>query len=138
MSTDLIIPRDKWLRGEGDVASRLLRTRDSKMCCLGLYLAACGVPLKDIENRTAPTRVVSSVDIPAWLAWPDMHGAMKSTADANRLMAVNDSTLMGEMKREEEIAFLFAKNGVEVRFVDTVVEPNPNQLSLLTEDLTDG
>lgn len=46
-----VISRKVWLRGEGPRKSRLLRTSDGKMCCLGIYMKACGVEDSELVDR---------------------------------------------------------------------------------------
>ena len=49
----LTIDRNVWLRGEGNGVSFLLREVDRKMCCVGIYLKACGI----LENECEVSRV---------------------------------------------------------------------------------
>lgn len=54
---NLVIDRSIWLRGEGEDESRLLRVADGKMCCVGIYLAACGVPSSQLEEVKCASEV---------------------------------------------------------------------------------
>src|SRR5258705_13829674 len=80
----LVIDRRKWLRG-GDLdglTSVLLRPSDGKMCCMGIYGRALGVPRKKLLNIGLPTSADETLDLddddpstaaaqwPAWLFRP--------------------------------------------------------------------
>lgn len=98
----LVIDRTKWLRGEGNSQSRLLRSGDGKMCCMGFYSLACG--LKDDEIRDSPWPDHSESRVPDWI-----HG--------KGLSRLNDSEDIPDALREQRISKIFAKHGVEVEFV---------------------
>lgn len=133
-----IIDRTNWLRGEGSKASRLLRPTDEKMCCVGIYLKACGVPRDQLLDTAAveSRRLVSgglSLDsvsdtklaipiLPEGASWlrDDFKHCSGPTPAASALYSMNDyqASDMPERYREEGIRNLFAKQGVEVTFVD--------------------
>ena len=56
------INRKKWLRGEGDDDSRLLRSTDNKMCCLGFLGKACGISSACLSGRGMP----NTIRMPEW------------------------------------------------------------------------
>lgn len=102
----LVIDRRVWLRGEGANESYLLRSRDHKMCCVGIYLEACGVPKSELPGRRVAIEVV-----PARIHWLGLPGA-------EEIYAVNDGRFEPK-KREHELAALFKKYGkVLVEFVN--------------------
>lgn len=110
----LTIDRPTWLRGEGGDASALLREKDGKMCCLGFYALACGMEKEDIVGRGGPRSVTMTTDtpLPEQMQWL-MCGPAEHSGDATALMVENDNHA-----KEERIAELFAKHGVEVEFVN--------------------
>jgi hypothetical protein len=106
----LVIDRSKWLRGEGQDESYLLRKKDGKMCCLGFYGLACGLTEEDILMKGTPEEVEVFWGPGSWL----VSGIM----DANELMSINDGRHRSAKERELKIAALFSKHGVEVEFIN--------------------
>lgn len=49
----VVINRKTWLRGEGIIPSRLLRSLDGKMCCVGFICLAEGAPEEAIKDKPA-------------------------------------------------------------------------------------
>lgn len=118
----VVINRDRWLRNECSSRSRLLRTADGKMCCLGFYLGVCGVPKEDLEDISAPPDVRAAVlpDEASWLIKPGNFGNV-NTDEASCLMHLNDEESDDDAGREEAIRKRFADHGVDVQFVDRAV-----------------
>lgn len=118
----LIIDRDKWIRGETEERSRLLRSSDGKMCCLGFYSKANGYSDDEIEGINSPCELDPSHRPPGmnWLFQSSTPGAFPSR-DASTvcwdLMVSNDDSEITEDSREKCLSELFEKNGVEVEFV---------------------
>jgi hypothetical protein len=117
----LIIDRSKWLRGEGPSSSCLLRPEDGKMCCLGIYALACGVPKDEIWGQLAPGEGKLNKELwtkarrgGAWLF--ESGGHVILSRDCSDLMNENDDPCIGG--KESKIAKIFAEHGVEVTFVD--------------------
>ena|SRR3990167_304742 len=119
MLTHLVIRRSEWLRGE-PLKSCLLRG-DGKRCCVGIYLAALGVPDRVLRPRggRATARSVFLED-PDWFpesaSWL-VHDWLDSQV-AHELYAVNDSTTIDKHEIEANIAALFASQGITVEFTD--------------------
>lgn len=138
----LTIDRSRWSRGEGagdGACIRLLRQSDNKMCCLGFFALACGLTEKQILEMGEPQEPLNDHRLPppapyAFLveadpqedrepiAWdendePVFPYEWSPTTTANELMATNDDP-MPEDVREQRIASHFARQGVEVEFVD--------------------
>ena len=107
---EFTIDRAVWLRGEGEFKSKLYRVEDGKMCCLGIYLCACGIDKSLLANRATPEE--TETQMPAWLI--DSLRPMRSSL-ASKLITVNDIKL-DEDKREETIKELFAEAGIKVTF----------------------
>lgn len=117
----LVINRRVWLRGEGSENSRLLREEDGKRCCVGIYLSALGVPDEMLKNATTAVWVVRRRLLPPaadWLEQPDLDIVYSTSEDARRLYATNDDMRESEEFREEIVAAIFRRHGVEVEYVD--------------------
>lgn len=111
----LVIDRKRWLRGEGENASFLLRD-DGKMCCLGFFACAIGVPQEQLLGAIEPGQL-PECPWPEWLLRTD-GATRRHTSTAAILAETNDSTACDANAREERIASIFASHGVEVTFVD--------------------
>lgn len=105
----LVIDRSRWLRGERHQPSKLLRAKDGKMCCLGFFGVACGVPQELLLEYAGPYS--SSKDGGIWPEWC-------SSGRCGRLYGPNDRKDLSDAARESEIARIFAEHGVEVVFTD--------------------
>lgn len=118
----LIIERSKWLHGEGSEESRLLRSEDGKMCCLGFFALSCNLTPDHISDEPTPNEVgirMWDQNVADWL-WDDASGleaASYLSSDCQALMDINDSVIITEDDREKQIATIFASRGVEVEFV---------------------
>lgn len=112
----LVIDRSIWLRGEPE-GSMLLRPNDGKMCCVGIYLAACGVPHSRLSSKRSAADKGVVADDGSWLVERRNNGLLCSSAAAIRLYEENDCW-SNATDRESKIAELFAANGVDVEFVD--------------------
>lgn len=107
--TKLVIDRSRWLRGEGGGESALLRQADKKMCCLGFFGLACGVPSESMLDKGEP----AAVEMDAKSLWPPwLEGSV------HRLIETNDAENLTDGEREMGIAAEFAAHGVEVEFID--------------------
>ena len=104
------------------------------MCCLGVYLEACGFKKDDMKYICTPKRLPDINHLPLWLKSYDG----KCKEDASNLMSVNDESIIdtetyehyklenrlsvyhhtSEEEREEKVVALFKKNGVTVNIVD--------------------
>lgn len=119
----LRINRAKWLHGEGDYVSYLLRPADGKMCCLGFYGQALGVPTETLAYKKSPVGSEIFCKKAPWLG--DTENFSEVCGD---LMEVNDSCpdnqdktrpvniVLSEPEREARLTKLFAEHGVEVEF----------------------
>lgn len=129
---ELVIDRNVWLRGEGSHQSCLYRPRDGKMCCVGIYLDACGVPKDRMVAHSNATSLAEKLpDEAKWLFGTSPLGGTFASADANYLYAVNDTeagskpiahpppvTVPDEAFREAEIVRYFAAHHVRVTFIN--------------------
>lgn len=128
----LTIERSRWLRGEGDQVSRLLRPSDGKMCCLGFMACQLGYTEAEISNGETP---MSAVRVAQKNLWPEnmIHEDLdfsslievggKSYAQelvVRSLMETNDLEFVSasETSREDILTSLFKSINIEVEFVD--------------------
>lgn len=130
---EFVVDRAVWLRGEGSENSRLLRRQDDKMCCLGIYLDACGIAAEKLEDQATPEDVDPSEDIPAWL-YRLTKDSKECTAKVWNLIDTNDDEDIPETEREAEVERLFANEGIKVTF--TGVEDNV-KLELDEDEMAD-
>jgi len=122
----LTISRRIWARGQ---PSKLLSGDDMKLCCVGIYLRACGVAddalaerrdvddLMENKNFTLPPRA-------RWLWTTAAQRFVRKEVDELYLVNDSDSTgtsyhIIGEEERERALVTLFRTLGnVEVAFAD--------------------
>jgi hypothetical protein len=118
----LTIDRNVWLRGEGPVASELLRASDGKRCCVGIYLTALGVSDDRIRGKgiVGMLEAETRASVPGWLS-EARSSSLASTgvpSDVTCLYDTNDFDTATAADRERIIAEIFAKHDVEVEFVN--------------------
>ena len=109
----LIIDRRVWLRGES--MSALLRVSTQTRCCVGIYLSALGVPDEALAGN--PTAYEVNKFIPESAEWL-LGERCENSDDANDLYGNNDYRSLDPATREQMIAAIFARHGVEVEFQD--------------------
>lgn len=120
-----VIDRNQWLRGNG-VESSLRRIDDGKMCCLGFYGLACGIPVDEIVDHGDPSDTEGDT-LTKWPEWllqelpPDegqWYSTWENTTACGDLIEANDSKEIEDPERERKIAAIFAEHGIAVEFVD--------------------
>ena len=111
----LVIVRDKWLRGDDpDLPPSELLNDEGEMCCLGFYLRQCGMPQKVLRNQASPFDVKDTIPKQArWL----LNEEGQNSASCNSLISINDVGTKNDKKRERKIKKRFGKHNVEVKFV---------------------
>lgn len=122
---ELTIDRKVWLHGEGQDRSFLLREPDGKRCCLGIYLAALGIPDESLRGKASPAGIYRALDratrerIPGWLIGQAYDGTNLNTIIGTCAMEFNDMTEyeITEADREAKIAKIFFEHDVRVTFV---------------------
>lgn len=114
----VVVDRSRWLRGEGEALSRLLRIHDSKMCCLGFACLAAGHLEKDIIDIATPYGIKTRT--PVLLPNYNLHWAGEA-------MSVNDDVQITESHREASITELLASIGIAMSFVDGPHFPSPTE-----------
>lgn len=109
--------RKTWARGTPGNRSNTLLNEHGDMCCLGIYLRVCGVSDQDLFDKGTPTSVpFGSLPKEAeWLLDPKA-GWLTSSSDAGRLFGMNDKSKR-QVAPEKKIEAIFAKNGVDFKFV---------------------
>ena len=119
----LVIDRAIWLRGGGS-GSGMLRTlaEPVKMCCLGIYLDACGIPRDELAGLGRPSDLMLGVD-KGRVAFPDearwllrRENRRFNSEAAVALYQTNDSSQLTAAQREEALRRIFAQHGVDVEF----------------------
>lgn len=125
-SYSVSINRNKWLRGkEAKNKSAMLKEDNGKMCCLGFYAKACGISEKLMSNKMSPGEVTDRLNETnkRWDTWL-LQGASGSekmnlksdSAEAIKLMRINDDHKTTDAQKEEAIKKIFNKHGVSVYF----------------------
>ena len=112
------IDRSKWLRGEGEDKSYLLRATDGKMCCLGFLGLACGLTEDEIRDCDTPLDTRKYYKFPAGLLRQTEDGVWVNSIFSGLLMGFNDSEEYSEEEREAELTQLFKLIGIELEFTD--------------------
>src|SRR5271166_1340196 len=102
---ELIIERDKWLRGEGYERSFLLREEDGKMCCLGFFCLQTGASQEDINQYQTPIDIKKEKRAD-WLIQSDaqfiVSEACSSLMEINDEIAESSSAYVSEAEREKD------------------------------------
>jgi hypothetical protein len=109
------IDRATWLHGEGSEDSYLIRSRDSKKCCLGFYLENCGLPEEYLTDKMTPSycNVEMNARTPDWLLDENKLGVSWA---CQVLMNTNDDTTNSRSEKEASIIAGFKAVGIEVSF----------------------
>lgn len=109
----LTITRSEWLRGEGFLPSRLVRSQDNKMCCLGFLGVACGIPKEKMMNIGSPFYLNQN-------KWPEKLISNLDTGfgACQNLMAINDTQSLNDPEREAELTKEFASIDIQVEFTE--------------------
>ena len=117
------IDRSKWVHGGPKNASKLgstsLLNERERMCCLGFYSEACGVPRYDLQSKGTPVGLlgISSFRVPYMTS--KRHSGIISNSDlASGLVRINDDHFKNRTPKEKEKAIRadFKTIDVKVRF----------------------
>lgn len=135
----LTIDRTRWYRGQGDRESRLLRSKDGKMCCLGFDALACGLEEKNIIDVGFPSQVMAPprgsvgdplhapVKLPKEMRWLLEVEAATGIKDGvtvfdteveRNIGFINDDHEINEVTRERLLSVEFAKRNVKLVFIN--------------------
>lgn len=123
----LVIKLRTWLHGSERhyQEASMLRNPKGKMCCLGFYFNALGVPADDLLKIGSPDELkfmlaTSSKGYPkeaAWLIHKSASGKTVNSALTDGLIAANDYAGMTLPERMAMVKELFAKKKIKVKFV---------------------
>ncbi len=120
----VIVDRSRWYRGKGSVESRLRRSVDGQMCCLGFACLAAGHSEDDITEAATPLELRSSL-----LPGTEEYRAARKRLDDGHGTAIgeainiNDSRHITDEERERDLARILTQVGIDLEFVDGPVEP---------------
>ncbi len=119
---DLTIDRRRWRTGQegeamtGEGITVLLNDR-GYMCCLGFLALAMGAKEEQIYDVSEPDRI--AMDLPLL---QKSVGVSKCNSDfAASAIQINDKIEIDATEREDKIEKLFAKNGINVTFINDYV-----------------
>jgi hypothetical protein len=120
----LTIIRRKWARGGKHGSSALLNDKGA-MCCLGFYAKKLGASNQTLMTEAPHCLVESLHDSVKQATWrkrfrglvKKKDGTYLATHLATDLMTENDSVDVPDRERESNIAKMFLKLGVRVKFV---------------------
>jgi hypothetical protein len=113
----LTIDRSRWARGlpmEGGTYLLDPSGDTGKQCCVGIYLSSLGVEDAELAWKETADDVTSP--LPDEANWLISQGSSFRSEVADKLYSENDRD-QSEEDREQEIAALFAEQGIEVEFV---------------------
>ncbi len=118
--TSFVIDRQKWapgLMGQCILSKLLNSDNGGKMCCLGFYGKACGIPNEKLENANFLTYISEDKQFD-WLKNASIEPSSNSWGTLERDLAlINDRLYENEPNREEKIKSIFADNGITVNFI---------------------
>lgn len=110
------IDRSEWVTGrnldERKNPSQLLNF-NKKKCCVGFACLAAGLSEEEIDGVEAPMGTWKVKGLSGF----DKLGNWKHEGIAPEIYLVNDDSGLTDQEREEDVRDLFAKIGVEVKFV---------------------
>ncbi len=119
----VVVERSKWLRGEGWEKSKLLRSKDGKMCCLGFACLAMGATTVQISDMNSPTMACNMggvLELPMLTMVGADHPSRRlvNKAPVDEAMMVNDERFTSESAREAKLTELLAQVDIDLEFVD--------------------
>lgn len=122
--TELKINRRKW--GTGDEGGSLLNPVTGKMCCLGFFCLAAGVPKAELEGEPMPAGIKDCLEYPKLKTVVNFQKRVNKFV-TTQLSTVNDSEapkfVNNPKAREARIAKLFGELGVTVEFTGKYSKP---------------
>lgn len=117
MLKSFTVSRKTWLRGTGSSGS-CLRNEDDCKCCLGFAAIEAGIELKNNDEIKSPEDLKEK-DIEIFLiAFPFLISCHNDSDECIKFMEINDDDSTFDSEKEIKLTMLFAKNGVEIKFVD--------------------
>lgn len=123
-TTHFTITRSRWSGVDPKKGSSLLERVTKRQCCLGFYCSAIGIKETEIESWGSVSGLIEGLyplSPPEEIQWLGageyLYLKGSSTSKEDKLMTLNDSS-MPLPEKEEEIAAIFAANGITVTFED--------------------
>lgn len=107
---NVTVRRSQWLRGSND--SKLYRSSDRRMCCLGFACKAAGLSTGDILNKRTPNDIQHH--LPKTL---EKLADGENTNVCLYLMDINDERDVSAAKRESQLKKLGKTAGLRFKFV---------------------
>ena len=123
LPSELTQRRSSYLRGPGDDGNL-------RMCCLGVYLHACGISKAALLYRTMPMSVAHRLDHPkleALLLKDEAGGGCNDSKFADTAATTNDDASLSLAQREAKIIKRFAAAGIKVRFTGSLLSKRKAQ-----------
>lgn len=109
------VKRSKWARG-GQNGSSLLLNQQGSMCCLGFAANQISCILKKkLALAACPDEVFKGA---SFLTRLDDEGYVVDNKLSDEAIEINDSHLINDNEREEQLKKLFRKHGIIVTFKD--------------------
>jgi hypothetical protein len=126
---EFTVERAKWYRGKGSFGSKLKRSEDGMMCCVGFRCQAAGIPEDAYLDRGTVLSLVLRPDdqrrlteeerlkLPQGYFEPMVDATLPPASTIGQIYSDNDDQLLSDTQREERLKWEFAKLGDTVIFV---------------------
>ena len=111
---NVVIDRQRWLRGEGNDSSYLLRRSDARMCCMGFACLADGATEDMITGQTTVHNLIRANEANEWRP-TFKHGIANNLFS---LYATNDQQDLDAGERESRIIAYGREVDIEFSFVN--------------------
>lgn len=114
------VSKEKWLRGEGTLDSKLLRPDDCMMCIFGHYLKAAGIDDDDLLDAKTPRQLPPDAREGEAVEWliEYQDDDVDDSAEAEDIMKINDERGASDELRIEFLTEIFRAHGYLPVFVD--------------------
>ena len=113
---NVTVKRSQWLRGEGPKGSKLLRSSDNKMCCMGFASIVAGISKEFIEDHGT----VGDVCLPEFKDIPESLWLFQREEHTTRyaIYGTNDNERLTDEEREAKLKALGEQVGIKFDFED--------------------
>lgn len=113
----VVINRKTWLRGEGTSPSRLLRSSDGKMCCVGFICLAEGVPEEAIKDKAALHNIdLELFDFDENVRLQAIHNTTCASGYEPGVYILNDNSFINSAEREKALTVKLGACGYDITF----------------------
>lgn len=114
-----VIDRSKWRTGDfyeikTGIGETQLLNEHKYMCCLGMYCEQLGIDRRKLLFAGTPASLEMDIPLLTYLSVDEY----KDTDFANAAMKINDDETISNGERERMIAEHFAKEGIEIEFIN--------------------